>query len=208
MSGAACDPEAPSFEPVAQDLAGFRVPAGFRGRSAFVVQLWWIAQGVLFRPTPQFMYGWRAFLLRRFGARIGRGVKIRPGVKVTYPWRLTVGDYVWIGDGTELYTLAEIRIGSHVALAQDVAVITGSHRFREPSFEIYAEPIVIEDECWLCAGAFIHPGVTLARGSIVGARAVVHENTAPLSVNVGMPAKRVGYRHETEAAAANLRTRA
>lgn len=200
MSGAARDPQGTSREPVVQNLRDFRVPPGFRGRSAFVVQLWWIVQAVLFRPSPQFMYGWRASLLRLFGAKIGRGVKIRPGVKITYPWKLTVGDYVWVGDGTELYTLAEIRIGSHVALAQDIAVITGSHKFRELSFDIYAEPIVIEDECWLCAGAFIHQGVTLAQGSVVGARGVVQKDTAPFSINVGMPAKCVGFRREDAAA--------
>jgi putative colanic acid biosynthesis acetyltransferase WcaF len=203
MSGAGRRPDETAYEPVVQNLRDFRVPRGFRGRSAAFVQLWWLVQALLFRPSPQVLYGWRAFLLRLFGAKIGRGVKIRPGVKITYPWRLTVGDYVWIGDGTELYTLAEVRIGNHVALAQDIAVITGSHNFRELGFDIYAEPIVIEDECWLCAGAFIHQGVTLARGSVVGARAVVRRDTAPFSINVGLPAKCVGFRREE--AASNLR---
>lgn len=177
-----------------QDLSIFRMPRGFRGRSAVVVQIWWIVQATLFSWSPQVLYGWRAWLLRLFGAKIGHHVLIRPGTRITYPWKLTVGDYVWVGDGTELYTLAEIHIGSHVAIAQDVAVITGSHRFRQPTFDIYAEPIRIEDECWLCAGAFIHQGVTIARGSVVGARAVVMATTEPYSINAGAPARAVGSR--------------
>lgn len=177
-----------------QDLALFRMPPGFRGRSAAVVQLWWIVQSTLFRLSPQALYGWRCFLLRLFGAKIGSKVLIRPGVKITYPWKLTIGDYVWVGDGTEFYTLAPITVGSHVAIAQDVAVITGTHDFRKCSFDISALPIVIEDECWLCAGGFIRQGVTLGRGSVIGARAIVHRSTKPYSINVGAPAKAVGDR--------------
>jgi len=170
------------------------MPEGFRGRSAVVVQLWWIVQATLFSWSPQVMYGWRVWLLRLFGAKIGRHVLIRPSVRITYPWKLTLGDYVWVGDRSELYTLAEIHVGSHVAMAQDVVVVTGSHRFRQTTFDIYAEPIRIEDECWLCAGAFIHQGLTLARGSIVGARAVVQASTEPYSINVGAPARSMGSR--------------
>jgi len=183
-----------SDDPMVQDLASFRNPKGFRGRSAVTVQLWWIIQSTLFRLSPQFMYPWRRFLLRLFGAKIGKGVLIRPGVKVTYPWKLTIGDYVWVGDGTELYTLAPITIGSHVAIAQDVAIITGSHRFRQMSFDIYALPIRIENECWLCAGSFVHQDVVVRRGSVIGARAVVQKSTEPFSVNAGFPARKVGDR--------------
>ena len=81
-----------------QDLSLFRNPPGFRGRSAVVVQLWWLVQSTLFAWSPQFMFGWRAWLLRRFGAKIGKGVKLRPGVRVTYPWKLTIGDHCWFGE--------------------------------------------------------------------------------------------------------------
>lgn len=76
-----------------QDLSGFNVPGGFRGGGAIKVQLWWAVQATLFRWSPQVMYRWRAFLLRMFGAKIGKNVVIRPSVKITYPWKLTTGDY-------------------------------------------------------------------------------------------------------------------
>src|SRR6476620_3627877 len=76
-----------------QDLKSFRMPPGFRRRSAVYVQIWWLVQTVFFRASPQFMYPWRRFLLRAFGAKVGRGVLIRPSASVTYPWTVSIGDY-------------------------------------------------------------------------------------------------------------------
>ncbi len=99
-------------------LDRFKLPRHFRGRSAFVVQLWWFTQAFLFNLSPQFMYTWRVFLLRLFGAKIGKKVIIRPSVKITYPWKLEIGDYSWIGDNVELYTLGKIKIGCHSVISQ------------------------------------------------------------------------------------------
>jgi len=92
-----------------QDLSKSKVPPGFRGRPAWFVQLWWIVQTLLFHPSPQLFYGWRRFLLRAFGARIGKGVLIRPSVTVTYPWKLGIGDWSWVGDHATLYALMTKR---------------------------------------------------------------------------------------------------
>ena len=81
-----------------QNLKTFSVPGDFRGKSKVVVQLWWIVEKTLFAWSPQFFYGWRRFLLRSFGAQIGKGVLIRPSAKFTYPWKITIGDYTWIGE--------------------------------------------------------------------------------------------------------------
>lgn len=101
-----------------QDLSGFSVPKGFRGSNAIKVQLWWAVQATLFTWSPQIFYRWRAFLLRLFGAKIGKNVVIRPSVKITYPWKLTLGDYAWVGDEVNLYTLGEITIGAHSVISQ------------------------------------------------------------------------------------------
>ena len=85
-----------------QDLKGFSVPKGFRGGNGIKVQLWWAVQATLFAWSPQILYRWRAFLLRLFGAKIGKNVVIRPSVKITYPWKLTLGDYAWVGDDAVL----------------------------------------------------------------------------------------------------------
>ena len=77
-----------------QDLNAFKVPDDFRGKSKIVVQLWWIIEKSFFAWSPQFFYGWRRFLLRLFGAKIGKGVLIRPSAKFTYPWKISIDDYL------------------------------------------------------------------------------------------------------------------
>lgn len=177
-----------------QDLGSFRLPEGFRGRSALVVQFWWIVQGTLFALSPQMLYGWRNALLRLFGARVGTGVIVRPSVRVTYPWKVSIGDRSWIGDNVELYSLGPIEIGADAVVSQRSYLCTGSHDMARPSFDIYAEPIVVEDEAWVCSDVFVHPGVTVARGSVVAARSVLRTNTTPYDIYAGYPARRVGSR--------------
>lgn len=170
-----------------QDLARFKMPPGFRGRSVLVVQLWWLVQATLFACSPQFMFGWRRWLLRLFGANIGVGVLVRPSVRITYPWKLTIGDYSWVGDFAELYTLGPISIGSNAVVSQYCYLCTGSHDMASPAFDIFAEPILVEDEAWIAAGAFVHPGVTIARGSVIAAKSIVRHSTEPYGVYAGTP---------------------
>lgn len=174
-----------------QDLEHFVVPPHFRGRNKIVVQLWWTVQSTLFSMSPQFLYGFRRFLLRLFGAQIGKGVLIRPTARVTYPWFLEIGDHAWIGDDTVLYNLAPIRIGSHVALAHGVYVCTGFHEIDKPSFDIGAAAVVIEDEAWLANDSFISPGVTIGQGAVIGARSTVLKDMPAGMVCVGHPCRPV-----------------
>jgi len=181
-----------------QDLSKFRIPPGFRGRSAVVVQIWWIVQGTLFRWSPQALYAWRNFLLRLFGARIGKSVRFRPTVRVTYPWRLSVGDNVWIGDDCVLYNLGDITIGSSVAIAHNVYLCTGTHDYTKIDFPIGQRPIHIEDEVWLTNEIFVGPGVTIGRGTVVGVRSTVLQDLPPAMICYGHPAKPVRPREIRE----------
>lgn len=138
-----------------QDLSGFSVPKGFRGGNAIKVQLWWAVQATIFAWSPQVLYRWRAFLLRLFGAKIGKNVVIRPSVKITYPWKLTLGDYAWVGDEVNLYTLGEITIGAHSVISQKSYLCTGSHDHASQHFTINATPIVIGEKCWLATDVFV-----------------------------------------------------
>jgi putative colanic acid biosynthesis acetyltransferase WcaF len=177
-----------------QRLSSFRLPGGFRGRSAVAVQVWWLVQDTLFRWSPQFMFSWRVALLRAFGAKIGVGVKIRSTVRVTYPWNLTVGDNVWIGDDCVLYDLGKISIGSDVALAHGVYLCCGSHDYRVSHFPIIAMDITVEDQVWLPNEVFVGPGVTIGRGCVVGARSTVLSSMPAGMICVGTPAKPVRRR--------------
>lgn len=177
-----------------QDLSRFVLPSAFRGRGAFNVQLWWLIQSCFFSTSPQFMYGWRCFLLRLFGAKIGRNVLIRPSVRVTYPWKLTICDYAWVGDQVELYTLGEITIGAHAVVSQRSYLCTGSHDPASRSFRIFAKPIVIEEGAWLATDVFVAPGVTIGRNALIGARSSVFADAKADFVHVGSPAKPVRER--------------
>lgn len=177
-----------------QDLSRYSVPAGFRGRSAIVVQLWWLVQSTLFGMSPQFLYGWRNFLLRAFGCKVGRGTIVRPSVRITYPWKVTIGERCQIGDGVELYSLGPIRIGDDVVVSQRSYLCTGSHDHRSPSFDIYTRPVLVEDQAWIAADCFVYPGVTIGRGAVVAARSTVNGPVEPYAIYAGNPATRTGER--------------
>lgn len=180
-----------------QRLDKFSVPEGFRGRGAITVQLWWIIQSTLFACSPQFAYKWRASLLRMFGAKIGKNVIIRPSVKTTYPWKLTIGDNSWIGDNVELYTLGEITIGKNAVVSQRSYLCTGSHDHTSEAFDIYAKPIVIEDEAWVATDVFIAPGVIIGKGAVIGARSSVYKSMPSGMICTGSPAKPIKLRIES-----------
>jgi putative colanic acid biosynthesis acetyltransferase WcaF len=177
-----------------QDLSGYHLRDGFRGRSTWFVQLWWLFEALFVRPAPQALYSWRRFALRMFGAKVGRRVLIRPGVRVTFPWRLVIDDYCWIGDNATLYNLEKITIGAHSVISQDAYLCTGSHDYREIAFPVIVSPINIESECWIATRAFVGPGVTVRRGAIVGACSVVLSNVESATIVAGVPARKVGVR--------------
>jgi len=177
-----------------QDLSKFKLPSNFRGRNAIVVQFWWLVQATIFKMSPQFMYGWRRFLLKLFGAKIGKKVIIRPTVKITYPWKVVIGDYSWIGDDVVLYSLGEIEIGKNVVVSQKSYICTGSHDYQQIDFPIYAKKISLKDECWIATDVFIAPGITIGKGTVVAARSSVYKDMPEGKICVGNPAKAVRNR--------------
>ncbi|MBV1930038.1 MAG: WcaF family extracellular polysaccharide biosynthesis acetyltransferase [Gammaproteobacteria bacterium] len=179
-----------------QRLDKFKLPSNFRGRNVLVVQLWWVVEATLFSWSPQFMYGWRRFLLRLFGASIGSDVIVRPSVKTTYPWKLSIGKNSWIGDDVTLYTLGEIFIGDNVVVSQRSYLCTGSHDYRSKAFDIYEKPIVVESKAWLATDVYIAPGVTIGRGTVVGARSSVFSDMPEEMICLGSPAKPIKSRFD------------
>ncbi len=176
------------------DLSSFTMAPGFRGRSAFVVQLWWIVQALLIHTSPQFMYGWRRFLWRLFGAQVGEGVLIRPSVRATYPWKIKIGDFSWIGDHVDLYSLGEIEIGNNSVVSQHSYLCAATHDYTRRDFPLVAKPIHVEDEAWVAAGCFIAPGVTIGRGAILAAKSVALKDMPAGMICAGHPAKTIKER--------------
>ena len=174
-----------------QKLDQFRVPPGFRGRGAVVVVLWQVVQSTLFALSPQPFFAWRRFLLRLFGAKIGRKVLLRPTVRVTYPWKTEIGDFSWVGDHVELYSLDCISIGSHSVISQRSYLCTGSHDMADLAFSYITAPITVGDQVWIASDVFVAPGVKVGRGAVVGARSTVLKDVPPAVVAIGEPARGV-----------------
>lgn len=179
-----------------QSLNLYKNPKNFRGKSKFIVQLWWIVHTLFFKFSPQFLYGWRRLLLRCFGANIGKKVIIRPSVQITYPWKVSIGDYSWIGDDVVLYSLGNITIGTNSVVSQRSYLCTGTHDYSKIDFPISAKNILIKDQCWLATDVFVAPGITINEGTVVGARSTVLNNLEPFSVYAGSPAKLIKKRKD------------
>lgn len=177
-----------------QDLSLFKLPTGFRGGSALKVQLWWLVQATLFRASPQFAYGFRRWLLRLYGARIGAGVLVRPTATITYPWKVVVEDGAWIGDNVVLYSLGDIHIGRNAVISQRSYVCAADHDFQRRAFPIRARPVHIADQTWIGTDVFIGPGVSIGCAAVIGARSSVFTNMPPEMVCFGSPCRAVKAR--------------
>ncbi len=177
-----------------QDLSTFKLPANFRGRSALIVQLWWLVQATFFRGSPQFAYGFRNWILRRFGAQVGRDAVIRPTATITYPWKVKIGDYAWIGDHAVLYSLGEIDIGAHAVVSQSGYLCAADHDYTRSDFPIRDRKISIGEQAWLAADVFVAPGVTIGAGAVIGARSSVFHDIPAGMVCFGSPARQVKSR--------------
>jgi putative colanic acid biosynthesis acetyltransferase WcaF len=165
-----------------------------RGRPGWLILLWWLVQGVVFPLTPHFASGIRVKLLRLFGAKIGVGVLIRPTARVTYPWKLTIGDYSWIGDDVVLYSLDRITIGQHAVISQECYLCTGSHDMADPSFNLVTKEIAIGNGAWIASDCFVGPGVTIGSNTVVGARSTVLKDLPEGKVCYGSPCEVRGDR--------------
>src|SRR5437762_12685739 len=141
-------------------------------------------QGAFPWPSPL-----RCALLRIFGAKIGRGVVIRANVNISFPWRLTIGDHVWIGEDVGILTLSWVTIESNVCISQRAYLCTGSHDFRREDFKLQVAPITVRSGSWIAACAFIAKGVEIGQDSVVSAGAMIFDNVPPNSFVRGNPAQ-------------------
>lgn len=184
----------PLAMPAQIDLSRYDQSQFERGRPGGVVLLWWLVQGVAFPLSPHFANGFRRWLLRCFGARIGQGVVIRPTARFTYPWKVNVGDRSWIGDDVVLYSLDSITLGQDCVVSQKSYLCTGSHNVEDPAFGLVTAPIVIGNGAWVATDCFVAPGVTVGANTVVGARSSVFRDLPPGYICVGSPCKPVRLR--------------
>lgn len=132
-------------------------------------------------------YGWRRRLLRTFGANVGEGLIVKPRATITFPWRLTTGRNVWIGEEAYILNLAWVTLGDNVCVSQRAFLCTGSHDWSDPRFGLIAKPIVIQEGAWIAAGVFVGPGVTVGRNAVATAGSVVTADLPADMICTGNP---------------------
>lgn len=144
--------------------------------------------------TPPQLYGWRRFLLRLFGATIGRGVRVYGSARIWYPPHLTMGEGAILGPGSWCYCMAPITFAPHANAAQRVSLVAGTHDVDDPHFQLRAHPITLGEHSWLAANSFVGPGVTIGEGAVLGACGVAFKNLEPWTIYAGNPAREIRKR--------------
>ena len=168
-----------------------------RGASVFKQAIWFSLNGVL---LSSWLPGssWRRALLRAFGAKIGKGVILKPGIRVKFPWRLSIGDFSWIGEQVFVDNLGYVSIGSHACVSQGAFLCTGSHDWTSNSFDLIVRPITVCDHAWVGAMSLLAPGAILGEGAVLSLGGVGKGELAPWTIYSGNPAKILSPRSTTE----------
>lgn len=156
--------------------------------------LWYIVNALVFNSPLFPFYGVKNFLLRLFGAKIGSEVEIKPRVSIKYPWWLTIGNEVWIGENVWIDSLVPVTIGNNICISQGATLITGSHNYKKTSFDLVTKPIILEDGVWIGAFAIVTAGITAGSHSVLTAGSVATKNLEPYSVYQGNPAVKIRER--------------
>ena len=177
-----------------QDLASYRLPAGWTPGAPRWCQALWLLLGQPLLASDLPGSPWRKQLLRAFGARIGAGGRLKPRLRVKSPWRLHVGHHCWLGEAVWIDNLAPVRLGDRVCISQGAYLCTGNHDYRSPGFELKVAAIHIDDDAWIAARAVLAPGTQVGRGAVVGLAAVASGRIEPGLLLAGNPAVVVGRR--------------
>ena len=153
-----------------------------------LLRIFWAIGQVIFRLIPRPLYAPRRLLLRCFGAQVGAHVNIANTATIYFPWNLEIGDWSAIGERAMVYSLGKISIGEKTTISQRAYLCAGSHDYNDAALPLLTPPITIGNQAWICADAFVGPGVSVGEGAVVGARAVTIKNVAPWAVVAGNPA--------------------
>ena len=165
------------------------VGPSFSLKNRFNRLVWNFVALIFFRLSPRPFHQWRVFLLRLFGAKIGKGVRVYPAVNVWAPWNLEIGDECGIAGGVTLYNQGKITLGKRSVISQGAHLVAGTHDYTNYGFPLITKPIHIGDHVWVAAEAFVHPGVTIGTGCVIGARSVVVKDMPEWMVCSGHPCK-------------------
>ena len=169
----------------------------FTLRNRVMRVVWGIVWLLLYRPSPRPMHGWRAMLLRIFGATMGPNCHFYPKARIWAPWNLVCADQVTAADGVEIYNPAPMHFGSHAIVSQDAYLCGATHDYNSAAFPLIAYEMRFGAYCWVCARASVGPGVNVAEGAVLGMSAVATRSLEPWTVYAGNPATAVKARVKT-----------
>lgn len=151
--------------------------------------LWRAVWLLLYRPSPKPLHAWRRFLLRLFGAKVGRGAHPHASVRIWGPWNLTMGDHSCLSHYVDCYCVAPITIGAHATVSQYSYLCTASHDYEKSDMPLTTAPIAVGEGAWITADVFVGPGVNIGEGAVVGVRSTVLHDVEPWTVVAGNPAR-------------------
>ena len=176
-----------------QNLKNFSNPQFDRGASALKYGVWYIVNSILFK-TGFPISGIKVTCLRLFGAKVGKGVVIKPNVNIKFPWKLEIGNDVWIGEKVWVDNLDKVQIADNVCISQGAMLLCGNHNYKKSSFDLITAPIVLESGVWICAKATVGPGVICQENSILSPNSFANKSLEKDSVYMGVPAQKVKAR--------------
>jgi len=165
------------------------------GGNAVKRVLWYYINVLVFKSALFPIYGFKNYLLKLFGAKIGDEVEIKPCVNIKYPWWLTIGNEVWIGENVWIDCLVPVTIGNNVCISQGATLLTGSHNYKKATFDLVTGSIILEDGVWIGAGAIVNYGITAASHSVLTSGSVATKNLDAYSIYQGNPAVKIRSRN-------------
>jgi putative colanic acid biosynthesis acetyltransferase WcaF len=174
------------------DMAGYSTH--FSLGNKFRRLIWGTVWSVAFKLSPRPCFAWRAWVMRCFGAKIGKKVHVYPTTRIWGPWNLEMGDHAIMGPDVDCYCMDKIVIGANATVSQYSYLCAGTHDISDPHMGLVTAPIVVAPGAWVCADVFVGPGVTVGEGAVVGARAAVFKDVQPWTVVGGNPAKFIKQR--------------
>lgn len=160
------------------------------GASSFKIFCWYFTSMLFFRSGLIPVSSILVFILRLFGAKIGKEVRIKPYIYIHYPWRLSIGDYSWLAE-CRIENLAQVNIGDNVCISQNAMILTGNHDYKTISFDLMTKSIVLEDGVWIGARAVVCPGITAKSHAILTVGSVATKDLDAYSIYQGNPAVKV-----------------
>ncbi len=163
--------------------------AGFIKRT-----LWFYTNALFFINPLNPISSIKVFLLRLFGAKIGKAVVIKPGVNIKYPWKLSIGNYTWIGEKVWIDSLDQVKIGSNCCISQGALLLNGNHNYQKESFDLIVNPILLEDGVWIGAQSIVTGGVTCKSHSVLAVQSTASSDLEAYSIYRGNPAVKIKKR--------------